>query len=315
MKESDALSSFRPANDLQVSFWEHLEDLRRTGFKIIATIAIGTVLSLLFYSSALHLLLSPLSSEHTGFELHEVKYRLLVNRDSSTREWDVPHEEYAVVKMSPGVLQKGSHTFTLPPDSSLEISFTEKPHRTALLSPLEGMQTTLKICFWTGVAISSPLWLWFIGQFVFPALHAGERKLLLPFLLLSGVFSFAGALFAYLVTLPLTNAMLFAFNAEIGINLWSFSRYIDYTFLLLLANALAFEISLLLFFCVHIGLFGPQSMKAKRRHVILGAFVIGALLTPPDVFTQVMLALPLIGLYEISILYARFRSVKRSPAG
>lgn len=362
MAGTEAPFSFEPACDLQTSFWEHLEALRGTLFKVLWTIALGIALSLFFYTSILSLMLSPLALK-PGLELNEIKHQQIVNNSSIALLYTVPHESYTIIKNSSQVTQKAVFPFTdrvsverdpsngvaddegiasaiaektdtadegvaagrkltekgntafqispntymLPAGSSLEISFTAKSHPLALLSPLEGMQTTFKICFWIGLAATSPLWLWFVGQFIYPALHAGERKLLLPFLLLSLLFLGIGALFAYFVTIPLTNQMLSAFNAEIGINLWSFSHYIDYTFLLLLANGLAFEIALVLFFSVHIGLLSADFMKSKRRHMIFTAFIIGALLTPPDVFTQFMLAIPLMGFYELSLLYARFR--------
>lgn len=228
--------------ELKISFWEHLEELRKMLIYVLCTIGIGVGTCFLFFSPLLKLVLSPLENQPL-----------------------------------------------------------------ALLSPLEGMETSLKICFWLGMVMTSPVWLYFVAQFLAPAFTHGQRLSSLVFLLLSFLFSGAGALFAYWVTLPIANQMLFAFNAEIGTNFWSYSSYINYTLLLLLANALAFEITLLLFFCVHIGLLTPAFMESKRKLMILMAFIIGALLTPPDVFTQVMLALPLIGLYELALLYARIR--------
>jgi len=80
-----------------------------------------------------------------------------------------------------------------------------------------------------------------------------------------------------------------------------------------LANALAFEIALILFFLVHLGILTPQMMQTKRRVMILVAFIVGALLTPPDVLTQVMLALPLIGLYELALLYGKILNQRKIP--
>lgn len=303
-------SSFEPAPDPHSSFWEHLDELRSTLFKILWTIVIGIVLSLFFYTFILDWILSPLALQ-SGLAVHEIKHQVITNPSANTLSYTVPHPSYSVINKTPEIIQHHSNAFLIPAGNSLEISFAAKTHPLALLSPLEGMQTTLKICFWIGLAGSCPFWLCFIGRYLYPALHAGERKLLLPFFLLSVLFFGLGALFAYLITIPLSNEMLIAFNAEIGANLWSFSHYIDYTFLLMLANGLAFEIALLLFFCVHTGLLSAEGMKSKRRHMILAAFVIGALLTPPDVFTQFMLAGPLIGFYELSILYARFRERKQ----
>ncbi len=233
-------------NELKITFWEHLDELRSTFIWVFCTIAVGVALCLFFFSPLLHLLLIPLENQPL-----------------------------------------------------------------ILLGPLEGMETTLKICFWVGLVATSPLWLFFVAQFIAPAFTQKQRIAFVPFAAFSFIFSGAGILFAYWITLPLANQMLYAFNAEIGINLWSYNSYISYTFLLLLANALAFEITLLMFFCVHIGLFTPAYMQSKRKVMILVAFILGALLTPPDVFTQVMIALPLIGLYELALLYARLIQRKK----
>lgn len=305
-------SSFEPAFDSHSSFWDHLDELRGTLFKVLWTLVIGISLSLFFYPTILDLILSPLASQsvQSGLAVHEIKHQTIVNTGTHSLSYTVPYVDYAVLKISPSITQNQVNAFVLPAGTSLEISYAIKPHPLALLSPLEGMQTTFRICFWMGLAATSPLWLWFVGRYLYPALHAGERKLLAPFFLLSVLFLGLGALFACTITIPLSNEMLSAFNAEIGANLWSFSHYIDYTFLLMLANGLAFEIALLLFFCVHTGLLSTEGMKSKRRHTIIAAFVIGALLTPPDVFTQFMLAIPLIGFYELAILYARIRERK-----
>ena len=85
------------------------------------------------------------------------------------------------------------------------------------------------------------------------------------------------------------------------------THYLDYTIFLLLANGLAFELCVLGLFAVHLGLVTAEGLLAKRRVAIVGAFILGALLTPPDVLTQIMLAIPLIVLYEGIILYARLK--------
>lgn len=176
-----------------------------------------------------------------------------------------------------------------------------------LVSPVEGMASACKVCFWISLVGTSPLWLYWILQFLAPGLRTTERRLILPFLALSGCFILIGFAFAYLITIPSANAYFLAFNEGIGTNLWSLSHYLDYTLFIFLANGLAFEIAVIGFFLVHLGVLSNQAMRAKRRHFILVAFILAAILTPPDVFSQVMMAIPLIILYEATILYAYIR--------
>lgn len=302
-------SLFEDSTNAYGTFWEHLVAMRSTLLKVLWTAIIGVALSLFFYTPILSWVLNPLSPTQNVLQ-NEIKYQQVVNFNNHALEYTIPHRNYTLTRQSPQISQIGPNVFEMPAGASLEYSFISGNSSLALLSPLEGMQTTLKICFWIGLAATSPFWLLFIGQFIYPALHHGERNLLRPFFVLSLLFFGMGACFAYFITIPLANKMLHAFNAEIGTNLWSFSKYVDYTFLLMLANGLAFEIALLLFFCVHIGFFDVDLMKSKRRHAIFSSFILGALLTPPDVFTQAMLAIPLIGLFELSLLYARFRKYR-----
>ena len=135
--------------------------------------------------------------------------------------------------------------------------------------------------------------------------------LLFPFLSLSLLFLFAGFLFAFFLTIPIANHYLMSFNEEIGVNLWAFANYLDYTIILLLAHGLAFEICVVLLFLVHFGFLTAEKMRAKRSFFAVGAFILSAVLTPPDVLTQLMLAFPLIFLYEVAIFYAFLREKRQ----
>jgi len=182
-----------------------------------------------------------------------------------------------------------------------------------LLSPLEGIVSVMRISFWTGVVVSSPLWIWSLMRFISPGLHDRERRLTISFLMTSLAFIVIGGAFAFFVTIPLANQYLLAFNQGIGINLWSLERYLDYTLFLILANAIAFECGAIGIFAVRLGVVTAETLSAKRRHAILGAFILATILTPPDVLTQLMLAIPLIALYEGLIIYAKFKTSERDP--
>lgn len=178
-----------------------------------------------------------------------------------------------------------------------------------LLTPLEGIQVLCKICFLVALVASSPFSIGLLLFFFLPALHREEKRLLIPFLTMSFLFLLLGVGFGFFVTLPLANRYLHALNQELGNNLWSLSSYIDYTLTVLLASGFVFELCVILFFLVHRDVITFEFLHSKRRHAILLAFILGAILTPPDILSQVLLALPLIGLYECILVYARLRKM------
>ncbi|MEX1013505.1 MAG: twin-arginine translocase subunit TatC [Waddliaceae bacterium] len=174
-----------------------------------------------------------------------------------------------------------------------------------LLGPTDGLTTILKVCFWSSAAVTSPLWSLFLFQFISPALKENQRRFVIPFFITSFALLTAGILFAYHLTIPLANELLFGINQTIAENLWTLSSYLDYSLGLLFANAIAFEAFVILFFLVHLGSISHTQLKSKRRHVIVAIFTLSAILTPPDVLTQLLLAIPLTVLYEAVTLYSR----------
>lgn len=127
------------------------------------------------------------------------------------------------------------------------------------------------------------------------------------FILLSILFSSVGLLFGYSVTIPIATQYLYDFNDSLGSNLWSLSFYIDYLFTLLLAHALVFEAAAVLLLLLHYGVITSRKLVEKRAHVYLFMAFIAALLTPPDVLTQLLLLTPMAILYEAIIFYGSFR--------
>lgn len=178
----------------------------------------------------------------------------------------------------------------------------------ALFSPAEGLILSIKLSLWVGFFASLPLALIPLIRFLKPALYPHEARLLLPFVLLSFATLALALYIGYTISLPLANHYFFTYNSSLGINLWGLGHYLDYTLNLLGAHVLGFELMLALFFLVHLGLVRYDTLKAKRRHAIVAALILGALLTPPDVLSQLLLAIPLILLFELSLLYARSRS-------
>ncbi len=184
---------------------------------------------------------------------------------------------------------------------------TQYQNGLVVLGPLDGFLTALKTSFWVGIVSTSPIWILFIMSFIAPALETKERRWITPFVVLSLFFLSMGLAFSYYITIPISNQFLSSFNSEIGVNMWTLSSYLDYTLILLLSNALAFELSVILLFLVHFGKISAETLIGMRRYAIVSIFILAAILTPPDIFTQFMLAIPLMIIYELAILYARFR--------
>lgn len=180
----------------------------------------------------------------------------------------------------------------------------------AIFAPQEGFLSICKLSFWTGCLGTSPLWLLLLLRFLRPGLKGAEKKLLSFFALLSTLFIAGGLFFCATCTLPIASHYLYSFNSEFGQNLWGLAAYVDFAFLLLFAHGVAFETGALLLFLIHLKVLAPEEMAKKRRHAIVAALIAGALLTPPDVPTQLMVALPLYGFYELAILYGNMRTSK-----
>lgn len=288
----------------QDSFWNHVEELRRTFIKILWVIIIGTVLAFLFHPFFISLLTKQIYSSRPGSinEIQEIKTQRLTNKTSEPIDFKLPENSFLKYKTE-GVKQFSIESYTLQPFDYLEWEQITHP-KLLILSPEEGFSTVLKICFWIGLTLTCPIWCYFIFRFIAPALLPNEKSIVLPFLLFSSFFIVSGILFAINITIPITNAYLHTFNENLGLNLWSFSNYIDYTLLLVFSNVIAFELLVVIFLLVHFGVLTSEKMKQSRKFMILSSFILGALLTPPDILSQFLLALPMIVLYEAMILYS-----------
>ena len=161
---------------------------------------------------------------------------------------------------------------------------------------------TFKISLWAGLLLSSPWWLWQIWAFVAPALTRLEKRAVLPLTAFATLLLSGGAAFAYFLAFPLTFKFFLTFSSEILQPLPAADRYLSLAMGLMLAFALAFQLPLVLMLLSRLGLVEAEGLRRRRRYAILIFFIVGALLTPPDVASQVILALALMGLYELSIL-------------
>jgi sec-independent protein translocase protein TatC len=176
----------------------------------------------------------------------------------------------------------------------------------------EAFFTFLKAAFLSGLMVASPIIIYQFWMFVAPGLYQKERRMLLPIIFLSSLFFIGGALFGYYIVFPWGFKFFLGFASETIKPLPSMKEYLSFSSKLLLAFGLVFELPLVLTFLAKLGLVSVDFLKKNRKYAILVFFAGAAILTPPDVVTQVMMALPLMVLYEISILGARIFGKKKA---
>ncbi len=272
-------------------FWEHVEELRITLLRMGLVVVLAALVAFIFHKPLFSLLLAPL-------ETSSLKHEVLIK------------ERFTASRATTLTLPSGQ--VHLAPGESIDV---ERPKQSFyLFGPLDGFATVMKTSFWTGLALSSPLWLLFLLRFIAPALRTGEQRVVLPFLGLSLLFISLGIAFAYCVTLPLVTGFFQRFNEGIGENMWGLEQTLHFALTLILAHGLVFELYVGLLFLIWLGLVRCDQLKRARRGVIVVILLIAAVLTPPDILSQLLLAMPMLLLYESVVLYAYLRRPKNNSA-
>ena len=182
----------------------------------------------------------------------------------------------------------------LPPDSLL--IFTGLP---------EAFFVYLKISLFAGIFLSCPVILWEIWGFVAPGLYDHEKKYIFPFVIFSSILFVIGLLFCYFIVFPFAFKFFMGYSSDIIRALPSIKEYLSFTLKLLLAFGIIFELPVFVLFLAKMGIVNEKMLRNQRKFAILGIFVVAAILTPPDVVSQILMAIPLILLYEVSVYVAR----------
>ena len=181
----------------------------------------------------------------------------------------------------------------------------------------EGFFTQVKVAFFVSICVSFPIILLQIWRFVAPGLYKNEQRAIFPFLLATPVLFAMGALMVYYLVIPLAWDFFLSFEMQGGEGALAIevepriSEYLSLVMRLMFAFGVSFELPVLLLLLVKAGLMTADGLASKRKYAILLAFIAAAILTPPDVISQVLLAVPVILLYELSILGARLIQKKQ----
>jgi sec-independent protein translocase protein TatC len=187
------------------------------------------------------------------------------------------------------------------------------------IAPTEIFFTYLKSAFLAGFVLSLPVTFWQVWAFVAPGLYPGEKRMAVPFVLVSTLLFAGGALFGYAVVFPLVFEFFASFSSDFVESAWTMREVFALTTRLLLAFGVGFELPVVVFFLSAAGILTPGQLLRGFKYAVLVAFVVAAILTPPDVVSQVLLAGPLLLLYLLGVAVAwvftpdRSRAASESP--
>ena len=165
--------------------------------------------------------------------------------------------------------------------------------------------TAMKVAFFAGFIISLPVIFWQLWLFLAPGLYDHEKKLVVPFVFFATLMFLLGASFAYYIVVPIGFDFLIAFGNSVVSVLPSIGKYVGFFTKLMIGFGIAFELPVITFFLAKIGIVNDQMLKDFFRYAVVLIFIISAILTPPDVISQVLMAAPLLILYGVSIYIAK----------
>lgn len=166
--------------------------------------------------------------------------------------------------------------------------------------------TPFKLVLVTAVFVSMPVVLYQGWAFIAPGLYRREKRLIYPLMVSSSLLFYLGMAFAYFVVFPLMFRFFNAVAPEDVAIMTDISRYLDFVLKIFFAFGIAFEVPIATILMVWAGFTTPAALAAKRPYVIVGVFVIGMLLTPPDVISQTLLAVPMWALFELGVVFSRY---------
>lgn len=176
----------------------------------------------------------------------------------------------------------------------------------------EAFFTYIKVSLYAGIFVASPVVLYQVWKFISPGLFPKEKKFVAPFVITSTLLFVGGVCFGYFLVLPGAYKFFLEFTTDFLKPMLSMREYLTLTLKLLLAFGIIFEIPVFLFFMTKIGLVTPRKLARMRRYAIVVCFIVAAIITPtPDAFTQCMMAIPMIVLYEVGILVSKLAGRKK----
>ena len=262
------------SNDIAMTFWEHLGELRRR--IIISAIAIGvfTIISLSFSK--------PIESV-IKFPLETSINTLIADVIDGIFESEGSIMGFFALSLRSGASNINAELFKV--------------------GPLEGIMAFLKLGITSGLLLASPIIIYHIWAFIFPALNKKEQRFAVPLFLVIVLFFILGATFAYFIVVP----VILQFSAQLLPELpnrWDLEKYIGFVTKVILGFGIAFELPIVMAFLARIGIIDWRGFQGKQRYALLGICILSALLTPADPWSMLLMAIPLFILYQVGIFFA-----------
>jgi sec-independent protein translocase protein TatC len=308
------------------SFLGHLEDLRRVLIRSIIAVGLALLLCLTFVDRLVAIVEWPLRNidlfekpqPTVSFEIGATRfgpYAVSRQQFAGLPAGEAPHVVFQVQAVKIG--QEQVAALKLVPDAP---GANLSPLRVRLhnFGPAEGFFVAFHVAFYSALILAAPFWMYFLGSFIFPALNLRERQALFPWLGWSVFLFLAGILATYFVLLPVALRASVAYSDLLGFEGldWRADDYISFVTHFVFGMGLGFQFPIIVLFLVKLGLITHAQLAKYRRHVFVLSFILGAVLTTPEVITQVAMAIPLYLLYEICIWIAWYwERKKRRAAG
>ena len=308
-------------------FLEHLEDFRWLLIKCVVATLIGMVVCLAAGNSLMELIKLPLLKAAERNDHEFTKQLLIVMAGTNLVGRFEPPPEMAnildfgtnrrtVFELAP--VRIGSNAFlAFVPSTNPAVAYKPAAHALLNLTPAGGFMVAFQLAIYGGIVLASPFLIFFIGQFLLPALKLNEKHYLLRGFFI-GVFLFLGGVtFCYFKLMPLALDASAKYSQWLGISAdqWTAENYISFVCKFMLGMGLGFELPVVILIFVKLGVLNYKMLAGFRRYMIVINLVLGAVLTTPEVLTQVMMAIPLQILYEITVWiawYWEWRDKKRA---
>ena len=169
------------------------------------------------------------------------------------------------------------------------------------ISPSDAFAAKFSLTFLGGFFISLPIILYQIWKFIYSGLNQKEKNFVLIYAPLSFLFFILGVLFGYFIMIPISLQFFLSFSSDMMVPMITIDKYISFIMTFVVGFGVTFELPLILVFLARIGIASPAFLREKRRYAIVLILIVSAILTPPDVMSQLLMAAPLLLLYEISI--------------